>query len=129
MADNPTTVREALMLELMQDVDALVRRVELMDETLAQRIEQSTKDASGKAFLAARLNFESMIEQQAVKLTDAGRHAAALIGNQINGATAQFVAANAALESKAYRFMLRLAGFAFLIGALGGFIGAKLAGI
>ncbi|MGY2492754.1 hypothetical protein [Cupriavidus sp. CP313] len=116
------------MAELLQDVDAMVRRVEQADEGLATKIEQATKDAAGKAFLAARLNLESLIDQQSGKLTEAGRHAAALIGNQLNTGAAQLVAANAALEGKARRFVLLLAGFAFVAGAVGGFIGARLAG-
>lgn len=125
---NVSTAREALMAELLQDVDALVRRVEQADEGLAMKIEQATNDAAGKSFLAARLNFEAMIDQQSGKLTEAGRYAAALIGNQLNTGAAQLVAANAELESKARRFVLLLVGFALVAGAVGGFIGARLAG-
>jgi uncharacterized protein (DUF885 family) len=125
---NLSTAREALMAELLQDVDALLRRVEQVDQALGGKIEQATKDAAGKAFLAARLNFEAVIEQQAGKLSDAGRHAAALIGNQLNGGASQLVAANAALQGKARRFLLLAIGLAFLAGAVGGFIGARLAG-
>jgi hypothetical protein len=64
-----------------------------------------------------------------VKLTEAGRYAAALIGNQLNMGAVQLVAANAVLESKARRFVLLLVGFALVAGAVGGFIGAKLAGV
>jgi hypothetical protein len=84
--------------------------------------------ASGKAFLAAKLNFELVVEQQSGGLTEAGRYAAALIGNQLNTGAAQLVAANAVLESKARRFVLLLAGFAFVAGTVGGLIGARLAG-
>jgi hypothetical protein len=127
-SSNVTTAREALMAELFQDADALVRRFEQADEALAGKIEKATTDAAGKAFLAARLNFESVIDKNADKLTEAGRHAAAQIGNQLNSGAAQIVAANAALESKARRFVLLLVAFAFVAGAVGGFIGAKLAG-
>jgi len=125
---NVSTAREALMAELLQDVDALVCRVERAHEDLGEKIEQATKDAAGKAFLAAKLNFESVVGQQSARLTEAGRYAAALIGNQLNTGAAQLVSANAALESKARRFVLLLIGFAFVAGAVGGFIGARLAG-
>ncbi|MEX3614426.1 MAG: hypothetical protein VB141_11895 [Burkholderia gladioli] len=117
------------MAELLQDADALVRRFEQADEALAGKIEKATTDAAGKAFLAAKLNFESVIDKSAEKLTEAGRHAAAQIGNQLNSGAAQLVAANAALERKARRFVLLLVGFAFVAGAVGGFVGAKLAGM
>jgi len=126
--DNVSTAREALMAELLQDVDALVCRVERAHEELGEKIEQATKDAAGKAFQAAKFNFGTAIDQQSAKLTESGRYAAALIGNQLNAGAAQLVAANAALESKARRFVLLLVGFAFVAGAVGGFIGAKLAG-
>lgn len=129
MGGNVSTAREALMAELLQDADALVRRFEQADEALSGKIEQATTDAAGKAFLAAKLNFESVIDQNANKLIEAGRVAAAQIGKQLNGGAAQLVAANAALERKARRFVALLAGFAFVAGAVGGFVGAKLAGM
>lgn len=127
MVSEISTAREALMAELLQEADALVRRFEQADATLAAKMEQATTDAAGKAFLAARLNFESVIDKNAAKLTDAGRHAAAQIGNQLNDGAAQLVAVNLALERKARRFVLQLVGFAFVAGAVGGFVGARLA--
>ena len=129
MASDVSTAREALMAELLQEADALVRRFEQADETLAARMEQATTDAAGKAFLAARLNFESVIDKNAAKLTEAGRHAAAQIGNQLNHNAAQVVAVNLALERKMGRFVLLLVGFALVAGAVGGFVGARLAGL
>ncbi|VVE85399.1 hypothetical protein [Pandoraea sputorum] len=129
MASDVSTAREALMAELLQEADALVRRFEQADQALAAKMEQATTDAAGKAFLAARLNFESVIDNNAAKLTEAGRHAAAQIGNQLNHGAAQLVAANLALERKAWRFVLLLVGFAFVAGAVGGFVGAWLAGL
>lgn len=129
MGSNVSTAREALMAELLQDADTLVRRFEQADEALSGKIEKATTDAAGKAFLAAKLNFESVIDKNAEKLTEAGRHAAAQIGNQLNSGAAQLVAANAAFESKARRFVLLLTGFAFVAGVVGGFVGAKLAGM
>ncbi|VVE59128.1 hypothetical protein [Pandoraea sputorum] len=128
MASDVATAREALMAELLQEADVLVRRFEQADQALAARMEQATTDAAGKAFLAARLNFESVIDKNAAKLTEAGRHAAAQIGNQLNHGAARLVAANLALERKARRIVLLLVGFALVAGAVGGFVGAWLAG-
>jgi len=124
-----STAREALIAELLQDADALVQRLEKVDGALSEKIEKATADAAGKAFLVAKLNFESMIDKNAEKLTEAGRHAAAQIGNQINSGAVQLIAANTALESKARRFVMLLVGLAFIAGAIGGFVGAKLAGM
>jgi hypothetical protein len=115
------------MAELLQDADALVRRFEQADEALSGKIERATTDAAAKAFLAAKLNFEFVIEQNSDKLIDAGRVAAAQIGNQLIGSATHMVAANAALERKALRFVLLLAGFALIAGIVGGYIGGKLA--
>lgn len=127
MTGNVSTAREALMAELLQDADALVRRFEQADEALSGKIERATTDAAGKAFLAAKLNFESVIEQNGNKLIEAGRVAAAQIGNQLNSGAAHFVAANAALERKARRFVALLAVLAFIAGIVGRFVGGKLA--
>ncbi|AET95637.1 hypothetical protein [Caballeronia zhejiangensis] len=129
MAGNVSTAREALMAELLQDADALVRRFEQADEALSGKIERATTDAAGKAFLAAKLNFELVIEQNGNRLIEAGRVAAAQIGNQLNSGAAQLVAANAALDRKARRFVVLLAVFALCAGIVGGYIGSKLAAV
>ncbi|GAB5101371.1 hypothetical protein [Caballeronia sp. HLA56] len=128
MGGNVSTAREALMAELLQDADALVRRFEQADEDLSCKIERATADAAGKAFLAAKLNFESVIEQNSDKLMEAGRVAAAQIGNQLNSGAAQLVTANTALERKARQLVMLLAVFALTAGIVGGLIGSKLAG-
>lgn len=125
---NVTTAREALMAELLKDVGALVERLEAADKILGGKIEQATADAAGKAFLAAKLNFEAMIDAQAVKITDAGRHAASMIGNQLNAGAAHLLDTNTAAENKARRLVVLVAAVALLAGIIGGFIGAKLSG-
>lgn len=122
---NATSVREALMAELLQDVDILVRRLEQADESLAGKIDKAATDAAGKAFLAFKLNFEAVLEKDAEKLVEAGRYAAAQIGNQLCAHTAKMVAAKAALERRAQSFVLLLMGVAFAAGAAGGYIGAQ----
>jgi hypothetical protein len=104
------------MPELLQEADALVRRFERPDEALAAKMERATTDAARRALLAAQLIFESVIDKSAAKLTEAGRRTAAQIGNQLRH------------ERKARRFVVLLVGFAFVAGAVGGFVGARLAG-
>ncbi len=126
--NNVTTAREALMAELLQDADVLVRRFEQVDDALAGKIEKAAADAAGKAFLAFKLNLESVIENNAEKMTEAGRYAAAQIGNQLNSQAMQIFSANAARGKQAHRFVLLLVMLGLLAGAVGGFIGAKMAG-
>lgn len=127
-ANNVSTAREALLAELLQDADALVRRFEQIDASLSGKIEQATTDAAGKAFLAAKLNFESMMDKNAEKLTEAGRYGAAMIGTQLRSSTAQLLAAQAVFDGKIRRLIFPMIVLVFASGAIGGFIGAKLAG-
>lgn len=126
---NATSVREALMAELLQDVDILVRRLEQVDEALAGKIDKAASDAAGKAFLAFKLNFEAVLEKDAEKLVEAGRYAAAQMGHQLGAHTAQLVAAKAALERRAHSFVLLSMGVAFAAGAAGGYVGTLLGGL
>jgi hypothetical protein len=128
MDNQVTSAREALMAELLQDVDVLLQRVERVHEELPGLIEQATKDAAGKAFLVARLNLETVIDQQAQKLTDAGRHAAALIGNQLTGSAAALVATREQLERRGRLFVIFAICLGLCAAGVGGYIGAKLAG-
>ncbi|QKV55817.1 hypothetical protein [Comamonas antarctica] len=116
------------MAELLQDADLLVRRFEQVDQSIAERIEKASGDAAGKAFLAFKLNFESAVEKDVDKLLQAGRYAAAQIGNQLNTQSLQLAVMHEAFERKAYRLMALVTGTAFVAGALGGVIGAKLVG-
>lgn len=123
---NVTTVREALMAELLQDADRLIARLETVDGELAQRIDTAVRDAAGQAFLASKLNFESMIGAQARTLADAGRTAGEAIEIRLNSGISQIVTANASLERKATTALSLLACGALLCGAMGGFMGALL---
>lgn len=128
MSGHLTSAREALMAELLRDVDALVARLETVQAELGEKIEQASNDAASTAFLAARLQFEGVISDNQRKLVDAGRFAAAQIGNQLSSGVAQLVAATDTLERKAFRLLCLLAGLALVAGAIGGFVGARLAG-
>jgi len=121
MAGNVNNAREALVAQLLEDIDGLVSRLENVQGEIAGKIEQSTKDAAGKAFLAARLSFETMIRENERKLIDAGRYAAAQIGIQFNAGTTGTVAANQALTHKGRALVVWCAVFALVAGIAGGF--------
>jgi len=127
MATDPTTAREALMAELLEDVDKVIQRLEQVDATLAEKVEKATADAAGKAFLSAKMNFESVIDKQTNKLTDAGRHAAALIGNQINSGTTQLLNDYRAVQARSRRLIGLIVVGALVAGVVGGYIGSTLA--
>ncbi|OSH90555.1 hypothetical protein, partial [Klebsiella pneumoniae] len=91
MAKDPTTAREAMVAQMMEDFDAIVRRLEQVDADLAAKTSEAVRDAAGKVLLQTQLNFESMMEEQRNALVQAGREAAARIGNEINRSTANLV--------------------------------------
>ena len=117
------------MAELLKDVDSLIQRFEQVDAVLAKKMEEAIKDGAGKAFLSAKINFSSVIEEEIDKLTEAGRYSSSKIGNQLNDVARLVVTVNEALDYKVRRFIALLAFFAFLAGCIGGFVGAKLAGM
>jgi len=112
MAKDPTTAREAMVGQMMEDFDAIVRRLEQVDAELAAKTSEAVRDAAGKVLLQAQLNFESMIEEQRNALVQAGREAAARIGNEINRNTASLVTAQAERRAVGYTALLLLTGAA-----------------
>ena len=127
MAKDPTTAREALAAQMMEDIDALVRRLEEVDGELGSKMEQSIKDGAAKALLQTRLNFESMMESQQVALLQAGREAAARIGNELNRSAAPLMLAAGGLRRWFLVFALVTLVTAIVAGAVGAFIGYRLA--
>ena len=121
------TGREALMAELLKDVDALLKRLEAVDASIAGKIDQATRDASGSALLATKLSFVSMVDEQERKLMQAGRHAAAMIGNELNRHAEQLTAASAQLAGHAWRNALFGLVMAVVAGAAGGLFVSWLA--
>lgn len=63
MADKQlSTVREALMAELLIDVDRLLNKVSDLDQSLSDTIEKSTEAAASKAFLSTTLQLKRLAE-------------------------------------------------------------------
>ncbi|MDY7075099.1 hypothetical protein PshuTeo2_52980 (plasmid) [Pseudomonas hunanensis] len=112
MAKDPTTAREAMVAQMMEDFDAIVRRLEQVDADLAAKTSEAVRDAAGKVLLQTQLNFESMMEEQRNALVQAGREAAARIGNEINRSTANLVSAQAERRAIRYTALLLLVGAA-----------------
>ena len=127
MAKDPTTAREVLAVQMMEDIDALVRRLEEVDGELGTKMEQAIKDGAAKALLQTRLNFESMMETQHVALLQAGREAAARIGNELNRSSAPLILAAGGLRRWFLAFTLTALVSAIVAGAVGAFIGYRLA--
>ncbi|EPS3502441.1 hypothetical protein ACVD6R_005937 [Pseudomonas aeruginosa] len=112
MAKDPTTAREAMVAQMMEDFDAIVRRLEQVDADLAAKTSEAVRDAAGKVLLQTQLNFESMMEEQRNALVQAGREAAARIGNEINRSAANLVTAQAERRAVGYSVALLLIGAA-----------------
>lgn len=127
MGKDPTTAREALAVQMMEDIDALVRRLEEVDGELGTKMDQAIKDGAAKALLQTRLNFESMMESQQVALLQAGREAAARIGNELNRSSAPLILAAGGLRRWFLAFTLTALVSAIVAGAVGAFIGYRLA--
>lgn len=115
MAKDPTTAREAMVAQMMEDFDAIVRRLEQVDADLAAKTSEAVRDAAGKVLLQTQLNFESMMEEQRNALVQAGREAAARIGNEINRSAASLVTAQA--ERRAFGYSVALLSIGAALGA------------
>ncbi|MCI1037260.1 MULTISPECIES: hypothetical protein [Pseudomonas] len=124
MAKDPTTAREAMVAQMMEDFDAIVRRLEQVDADLAAKTSEAVRDAAGKVLLQTQLNFESMMEEQRNALVQAGREAAARIGNEINRSTANLVSAQAERRAIWYTALLLLVGAALGAAAVLAAVGA-----
>ena len=48
MAKDPTTAREAMVAQMMEDFDAIVRRLEQVDADLAAKTSEAVRDAERK---------------------------------------------------------------------------------
>lgn len=68
-----STTREALMAELLIDVDRLLSKVSELDQSLAETIEKSTRDAANNGFLAASLQIKRLTEDLELKIELAGQ--------------------------------------------------------
>lgn len=120
---SPSSARDALMAQLLEDVDMLFGRLEAFEG----QYRQGVKDGVGQAVLSARMNFAAMIDEKAGKLTEAGRAAAAQMASQCDGSALRLANAAQTLERRAWRIIAPLAVIALAAGILGGYVGAKLA--
>lgn len=128
MASNdPTTAREALAVQMLEEIDVLVRKLDQVSGDLRGNCEQAIADASGKVLLRTQMNFESVIERCQNDLLQAARAAAAKLGNELNRGSTSMVMAADGLK----RRTLVLAGVGVLTavaaGLIGGYVGARLA--
>ena len=128
MSRELTTAREALLADLLSDVDTMIQRFEQVDASIAERIESATRDAVNKALLASQMRFEAMVGDQERKLTDAGRHAAACIGNELTYHGQLLSNASAAVAGRLRGLLPAAFGLGLLAGSIGGLTAMKVLG-
>lgn len=126
-ARSPLNAREALVAEMLKDVDALLTRQEQVGQTFGAAVSEAVQDAAGKAFLATRMNMEATLKDAGRQLLGDVKQAAALL--QDEGARA--VRAADQRDTKLRTYVRNLAilgvGVALVAGLLGGYLGASLA--
>lgn len=116
---SPTTTKEALQMQMLEDVDALLTRLEKLQVDLARDIAEATQDATGKALLAARLGFEESISKQRHEIIEAGQQAAREIKSALSTPTAVAITPHGKLKHGLLRIAIILAaGFAGGAGVL-----------
>ncbi|MGY2172141.1 hypothetical protein [Pseudomonas gingeri] len=127
MSNGPTTQREALAAQMFEDIDALVRRLEDVSGDMRANCEQAISDAAGKALLRTQMNFESVMAKQQNDLLQAGRAAAAKLGNELHKEGNALVLAAGALRRRIIALAVISTLAALGAGLVGGFVGARLA--
>ena len=123
---NISSVREALMAELLTDVGELIGKLEALDASLATTIERAVANAHGNAFQTTRSNLAAFVDDQGRKLGAAGRDAANAIGYELSGQGAALIHAAQGLSTHARRQFHVLLGVALGAGIVGGLLGALL---
>lgn len=123
----PTTQREALAVQMLEDIDSLVRRLDEVSGELRANCETAISDAAGKALLQTQMNFEAVLERGQGDLLQAARAAAAKIGNELNRGGSAMVLRAEGLRRRIWA--LAAIGVLTAVGAglLGGYFGARLA--
>lgn len=125
--NDPYTQREALAVQMLEEIDILVQRLETVSASVRENCEQAVLDAAGKALLQTQMNFESVLERGQGDLLQAARAASAKVGNELNRGSASVMLAADALKRRV--FVLAGIGIATALGAglVGGYLGARLA--
>lgn len=125
-ADGIASAREALMAQLLEDVDALLARLESVDERLREELEAAVMSAAGEAFLRARLELVQQVEAHERRLIAAAQEAAARLTSALDGRGVTLLAAAGELRRRALAMAMAVGALALLGGALGGVLGMAL---
>ena len=99
------TTREALMAQLLQDVDGLIQRFEAADTSIAGRIEKATREASTSALGATRADLGRFLAQEGSSLLQGARDASRVINQQLVANATEVFASNAAVIGKGRFYM------------------------
>jgi hypothetical protein len=114
-----STTREALIAELLIDVDRLLTKVGDLDQSLGNTIEKATKDAANKGFLSASLQIKRLTEDLEIKI----EHACLRAGSGYSQRESPNITPVASSSSS----MVHLKLFAFC--TLGGLMGGLMSGL
>ena len=120
------TTREALIAELLKDVDALVQRVEACDTKISEKITSATDRAARDALSATRQDFVSTLETVRSKLVMSGKNAAQAISDQLDGRILTLTALNKDLRRRTGLYLWLAFVFSVLAGSAGGVVAAKI---
>lgn len=127
MGNEPLSAREALIAQLLQEVDETVSRVEGLRETIGPAVERAVAEAANSAFAKWKMGFEGLVREQAGAISESGRYAAARVGNELDGASERAVAAAVALGGATRKVVVLVVGACLLSGLVGGVVGGVAA--
>lgn len=124
---DPTTQREALAVQMLEEIDVLVRKLDEVSGELRANCEQAVSDAAGKALLHTQMNFESVLERGQGELLQAARAAAAKLGNELNRGGSSMILAAEQMKRRLWVLASVAVVTALAAGIGGGYVGARLA--
>ncbi|RMP38507.1 hypothetical protein ALQ24_200079 [Pseudomonas syringae pv. antirrhini] len=124
---DPTTQREALAVQMLEEIDGLVSKLDQVSSDMRTEIEQAIRDAAGKALLQTQMNFESVLERGQLELLQAAKTATARIGNELNRGGLALLLSTKQLKQRLVQFLIIGVLTAVAAGVGGGYLGARWA--
>jgi cell division septum initiation protein DivIVA len=116
------TAKEALQAEFLADINKAIDRLEAIDGQLKTNIEKAVNEASGRAFLAARMQQETALNDSLSNILAEAKKSAKEIEGQLSKPAHRYVAGAQALEKGLVRlFWFAIAGSA-TAGAVAGLV-------
>lgn len=119
---NAQTTREALLGQMLEDVDKVADRLETIEKGITEKIATATEIAFGKAFLTVTMRYEKMIETQSAQLVETAKKATGMIRAELSSAALPLGEAARRLRKQAIVWMT----LAALIGVVSGAAGVGI---